>query len=346
MRKKMFGAVALLSAAAILGGCGAEKELPLYQMDVDKYVTLGDYNNLEVSAEDYGVDEDEWRDWLTSVYANYATEELAAVDRAVEEGDTVNIDYEGKLDGVAFDGGTDQGAALTIGSGQFIDGFEEGLIGVMPGETVDLNLTFPESYGNADLAGKETVFTVTVNYVIPGNEEEMRDEVVQTMGLESLNVTTVAQLKDYLYELLEEDAQDEMESELLNSLVAKSVFQELPSYMVDSYKTILTRNVEYSAEQYGIAADTYTTYFYGMTCEEYVDTYVEDMVRQDIALQAVANREGLAVDDEELEASLQSYADQGGYSSIEEFLGDYSREEYRNYFMNEKVLDYLRENQI
>ena len=350
MKKKIYGVATALLTMAVLGGCGAaEAEKPLYQMDVDKYVTLGDYRSLNITVEPYEVDEEEWKDWLASVYAGYATENVGTVERAVQEGDTANIDYEGKLDDVAFEGGTDQNCNLTIGSGLFIDGFEEGLIGVMPGETTDLNLTFPEGYDNADLAGKEVVFTVKVNYVIPGNEEDMQDAVVQTMGLESENVTTVAELKQYLYELLEEDAkyyyESDVQDQLLDELVAQCVFEELPEYMVESYRTIMTRNVESSAEQYGVTSDAYTSYYYGMTCEQFVNTYVEDMVRQDIALQAIANREGLTVEDEELDKTLQDYAEQGGFGSVEELMGEIGREEYRNYFMNEKVIDFLLENE-
>lgn len=345
MKKRMYYAAMLLTVG-MLGGCGTavEEELPLHQMDVNKYVTLGDYNNISVSAEVYEVDEETVEEYLASVYAGYAYDGFGTVERAVAEGDTANIDYEGKLDGVAFEGGTDKDVNLTIGSDQFIDGFEDGLIGVMPGETVELNLTFPENYGG-DMAGKEVVFTVTVNYVIPGNEEDMQDFVVTVMGLEEENILTIAGLKQYLRELLEEDAQyyyeSDLQSNLLEALVAQCTFEELPEYMVEEYRQIMIRNVEDSAEQYGVTPDAYTAYFYGMTVDAFVDTYVEDMVRQDIAMQAVANCEGLTVEDEELDEKLQEYADQGGYASIEEFMGDVTWEEYRNYFMNEKVMDFL-----
>lgn len=337
----------MLLILGMLGGCGTAvaEELPLNQMDVDKYVTLGDYRNIDVSAEAYEVEEETLNAFLASVYAGYAYKDFGTVERAVMDGDTVNIDYEGKLDGVAFEGGTDQDFDLTIGSGQFIDGFEDGLIGAVPGETVELTLTFPESYDNSALAGKETVFTVTVNYVIPGNEEDMENFVVTVMGLEEENILTIASLKEYLRGLLEEEYQyyyeSDLESNLLDELVAQCTFEELPEYMVESYKELMTRNLESSAEQYGVTPDAYTAYYYGMTMDQYVNTYVEDMVRQDIALQAIANREGLTVDDEELDQTLQEYADQGGYSSVSELMGDITRDEYRNYFMNEKVIDFL-----
>lgn len=345
MKKKVYGAIAALFVMSMLGGCGAEQEKPLHQMDVDKYVTLGDYKSLNITAQPYEVDEEEWKEWLAGVYAGYASENFGTVERAVQKGDTANIDYEGKLDGVAFEGGTDQAFNLTIGSGQFIDGFEDGLIGVMPGETVDLPLKFPEGYGNTDLAGKEVVFTVKVNYVIPGNEEEMQDVVVEAMEMEAENVTTVAQLKQYLYELLEEEAQSNSRSDaqdmLMDALIEQCVFEELPEYMVESYKTTMTRNMEKSAEQYGVTVDAFTSYYYGMTCEQFVNTFVEDFVKQDLVLQAIANREGLTVEDEELDKTLQDYMVQGGYSSVEELMGENDREQYRNYFMNEKVFDFL-----
>lgn len=90
-----------------------------------------------------------------------------------------------------------------------------------------------------------------------------------------------------------------------------------------------------------MTSDAYTSYLYGMTCDEFVNTYVEDMVKQDVAMQAIANRENLAVDDAELDEQLQKYTDEGGYASVEEFMGNIPREQYRNYFMNEKVLDFL-----
>lgn len=346
MKKRFLLAAATLMIAGLLGGCGAaQKEVPLHELKVEKYVTLGDYQNISVSAEKQEASEDDCKLWLAGVYAGYATQELGSVDRAAQDGDTVNIDYEGKLDGVAFEGGTAQGADLTLGSGQFIDGFEDGLIGVLPGETTELTLTFPESYDNAELAGKETVFTVTVNYVVPGNEEDMQDAVVEQMGLEAENIHTIAELKQYLYGLLEQEAQSAYESELqdkfLDELIAQSTFKELPEYLVNNYKELMKSNIATAAEQYGITTDAYTSYLYGMTCDEFVNTYVEDMVKQDVAMQAIANRENLAVDDAELDEQLQKYTDEGGYASVEEFMGNIPREQYRNYFMNEKVLDFL-----
>lgn len=198
MKKKTLGLLAAILSVCMLAGCGAKdtgdgtgaatdagtESTALKDMDVDKYVTLGEYKGLAVSVDTVEVDEDEWDTLVNNVYyGNITAENGGIMDRAVETGDTVNIDYEGKKDGVAFDGGTAQGYDLTIGSGNFIAGFEDGLIGVMPGETVDLDLTFPENYGNSDLAGQAVVFTVTVNYIQPAQDGEFSDEIISNFGI-------------------------------------------------------------------------------------------------------------------------------------------------------------------
>ena len=135
-------------------------ERPDYE--AGRYVTLGQYKGLTIVLDGLEVTEEEIDAYIEDAAAQAG---LNQKEGTVKEGDVVNIDYSGKKDGVAFDGGTAQGAALEIGSGTFIPGFEEGLIGVNTGETVDLDLTFPENYGAEELAGAETVFTVTVNYI-------------------------------------------------------------------------------------------------------------------------------------------------------------------------------------
>lgn len=343
MKKKMRNVAAALAVMCLLAGCGSA---PLHQMNVDKYVTLGDYRNISVEVEPYEVSDEDLKDMLAEVYRGYANEEFGTVDRAVQDGDTAIIDYVGTQDGVAFEGGTAEGAWLTIGSGSYIDGFEDGLIGVKPGETVDLNLTFPLDYkNNPDLAGAAVVFSVTVKHVIPGNEEDMDDAVVATIELEEGELSTVGELKQLLLELLEEEAQFNYESELQGSLadelLTQSVFGELPEYLVEEYKAAMNRQLEEAAEYYEVTPDGYTLYFYGMTCEQFINTYLENTVKRDLALQAIANREGLTVEDEELEQKLQEAVTEGGYADVDELLNGRTREEMRTEYMSEKVYDFL-----
>ena len=160
------------------------KTTTLADVDVDSLVVLGEYKGLKLEAEKSEVTDEMVESSLKSAFSmNPLMKEVT--DRAVQEGDTANIDYEGKFADtkVAFDGGTAQGYDLKIGSGSFIDGFEDGLIGVGIGETVDLNLTFPENYGSEDLAGKDVIFTVKVNSIKVADTEPS-DEWVKSLGLE------------------------------------------------------------------------------------------------------------------------------------------------------------------
>lgn len=345
MNKKAVGMLAALLAAGILVGCGAEKaDKPLKDMDVEKYVTLGEYKGLEVSVEPITVDEDELQMLINNVYNNQVTLENGGItDRAVVTGDTVNIDYEGKKDGVAFEGGTAQGSILTIGSGAFIAGFEDGLIGVMPGETVDLNLTFPENYGNADLAGQAVVFTVTVNFILP---EEIDDAIVAEIGIEG--VSNGEELHKYAYDYLYSNAENTYNTKLQNAVMdafmKNCVFEEVPKNMVEKYETAARNSIEEQAKSYGIDSNTFTTYFYKTDFETFVTTYSAEAVKQDMAMQAVANRENLNIDDEELNTTLLEYANNAGYDSVEEYVGETSLEDYREYLLYDKVLQYLVEN--
>lgn len=347
MKRKTAGLAALLSALGLLAGCGNAEvtSRDLNSMRVEKYVTLGDYGGMEVSAALAKVEQAEWDELTLAIYQSHVTAENGGVtDRPVETGDTVNIDYAGEKDGVAFGGGTAQGAQLVIGSGQFIDGFEDGLVGVAPGETVELDLAFPEGYRNQELAGQPVVFTVTVNYIYPGLEE-MQDAVVASMGFEEAG--TVEELRQYVYDYLKEEAEEnylyDLHDSIMELLMERSEFGELPETFVDSYKNNISTSLESIAAQNGVTADVYTNYFYNMGSQEYVEAVSDMQARQELVLQAVANREGLAVDDEELAAKLEEHAKKQG-STVEKLLEVFDREDYRNYFMCEKVMEFLVEN--
>lgn len=347
MKKKWIMLSAAILAAGMLSGCGAEETTVLKDMKVDKYVTLGEYKGLQVSAEPMvTVTEEDVESTLLQVYISNVTADNGGVmDRAVAEGDTVNIDYVGKKDGVAFDGGSNQGDSLTIGSGRFIPGFEEGLVGVMPGETVDLDITFPEDYSNAELAGKPVVFTVTVNFIQPS---QMEDTVVAGFGDE--NFKTVEDMRSYVRDYMNEKAQENYETGVQNTVLAVFMqnceFKEMPESMVANYEENIRASIEAMAMSNGVDADTYTQYFYGADFETFATGYAEESARQSMALQSVANKENLNVSDEELQEKLLEYAKNAGYETVEEYVGENSMEEYREFFMLEKVTRYLTENAV
>ncbi len=373
MKKRLTGMLAVFAAAVFMAGCGeAEDErgsslgtaidssadgseqsgsaddgadaFVLNEIKVEDYVTLGDYGSFEVTVDKIGVDDADWKTLMSDAYIEYITPEHGGItDRAVAVGDTVIIDYEGKKDGVAFAGGTAQNARLGIGSGQFIDGFEEGLVGVMPGATVDLNLSFPEQHGNAELAGQAVVFTVTVKCILPTAvaEEEMEDVVVASMGIGG--VSTVEEFKQYAYDYLYARYENEVQSGILSILLERCEFKELPEDMLEPYRQLWSQVLAMYASMYQITVEQYANYFYHADSETVISQFAEQYLKQDLALQAIANREGLKISEEELQEKLSEEARAAGYTTAEEYVGTGSREDYRNDYMNEKVIGYLTE---
>lgn len=322
---------------------GGAEDVTLKDYNADELVTLGDYKGLTVTVAAPSVDEVKQQTYVENIFQNSITEELGVKDRAVEDGDLVYISYVGKKDDVAFDGGTTDGTFLKIGSGSYIEGFEEGLIGVMPGETVDLNLTFPDPYEyNPDLAGAPVVFNVTVIYIAP----EISDETVAALANE--NFSNVEELNQYVYDQLmrqaESDYEISVENAVIKALLANTTFSEVPQELVDKYTQNVLNNMTTAAAQYGYDVDSYTTMLYGSDAATITAQFGEESAKQGLVFQAIANAEKLHVTDEELEERLQQYVTDYGLNSTEELLGDTNREDYRDFFMFEKVIEFLIEN--
>ena len=315
----------------------------LKDLDVENYVTIGEYKGLEVEMPDMGISDDDVNSYMMDMYSEYVTEDQGIKDRPVAVGDTVDIDYEGKKDGVAFDGGTAQGQKLGIGSGRFIEGFEDGLVGVKPGETVDLNLKFPDDYGAEDLAGAEVVFTVKVNYIMP---EGYDNEIVSQMGIDG--VETEEQLREYVRNMMEEYMASmtgmSKSTLVLQAFIEGCEFKELPEDLLKKYKSLAETAMTNVAQAQSMTAEEYVAAYYGKAYDEFMDEYAKEALRQGMAMQAVANKENIVISDEELDETLMKYANSMGYTTIEEFIGTNSKEDYRESMMFDKVLNFIVEN--
>lgn len=331
------------SGEAAAGGDQTAERIYLSELSPEDYVTLGEYKGMTIRVEAASVDEDELEERMREEYISLVPAELGVTDRAVQKGDTVILDYEGKKDDVAFAGGTAQGASLTIGSHQFIDGFEDGLEGVMPGETVDLNLTFPDPYPNStDLSGAEVVFTVTVQYIIP----EMTDEVIAGLGQEAYgNVEQFRQsVYDGLYEEALEDYEMNVENAVLSAVIDNCTFGDVPQGLVDQYEESTKSSIESIASMFGVDGEYYTLVLYGMSLDDFARKSAEDSARQALAFQAIAGRENLSLSEEALEKRLSEYAASAGAESVDALLDGTDREIYREYFMLLDVMDFLKAN--
>lgn len=385
MKKKFYATALALTAVILMAGCGetnndlsqtgesgtlsqtdgsnetsipqeGDKEqtaaayVPLKQAQVEDYVTLGDYSDLSVTVNAPEANDENSYDLLNSIYVLYVGAENGGVlDRAVENGDTVVIDFEGKMDGEAFAGGTATGYDLTIGSGSFIAGFEDGLIGVMPGETVDLNLSFPDPYPpNPDFSGQPVVFTVTVQFIRPERVElqDMQDEVAAEVAMNEIvgaGIDTVEELLAYVEEYLEEQYQSAFQQSVVMLVLERCEFKELPESMTAYYRQVY---MNYFEMIFGGDPTMYFYMYYGLDYQEFIDQSAKETVQQNLAFQAIADRENLNVDDEELREKLLEYAKEAGFETVEEYYGDADLEEYRDSMMNQKVLDFLMERAV
>lgn len=350
MKKKWLSLVAAVFTIGTLAGCNAvdwevATNSDLKDLDVEKYVTLCEYKGLTVEVAPVVVTKEQQDQLLLDVYQSNVTADYGVYNRPVVNGDIVIIDYVGKMDGVAFDGGTASDQSLGIGSGSFIAGFEEGLIGVTPGETVDLNLTFPSDYHAVEMQNKSVVFTVTLDYILPGLDE-MKDAMVANLGIP--DVGTVEELRQYVNDYLDESAADtylyNIQDAIMQQLMQGSTIEELPEAFVESYNHVFSESLDYNGARYGVDGETYCQYFYGMSSADYISLYSEMQARQEILLQTIANKENLNISDEELDPMLEERATEYGAPSVEELLGNTTKDEYRNYFMSERVMEFLVEN--
>lgn len=327
----------LLAALTVFGlaGCGKKTKRQLYNGKLSKYITLADYKGLKVDTKS-----DEFKE----CYNNVISSDVSANDLYVKKtegtvanGDTANIDYTGKKDGVAFDGGTAAGYDLKIGSNSFIEGFETGLIGKKIGDTVDLNLTFPENYNSAELAGKAVVFTVKINYV-KTEEERKPEDYYSELGFKSLDKYT------------DDVTERAVKNYLLDKVKSGSKIKEYPQTEIDtmygSYKNMLEQNLKSS---YGVDFATYLT-SNNMTEESFKENLVKNQIKPAMDEQMVAysilDNEKLGLKDEEINKKIDETVKSINNSQVTaETVKNYYGEYYFEYMtVSEKVADYLYKN--
>ena len=320
-----------------------------YEYDVESMVKLGEYKGLTYTETDVSVSDDEVESQINSTLTAHATAEQIT-DRAVEDGDTVNIDFEGKIDGKTFDGGTASGASLTIGSGTFIDGFEDGLIGVKPGDKTTLKLKFPDEYKtNTDLAGKDVIFDVTVNY-IKGDDivPELDDDFVKGLNID--DVSNVKEYRAYVKSQLqankESEAEKSKQSELLQQAVDNAEIKEIPEELVTQYATQYTDYYKQYASYFGLELSDFLTQYMNQTEEEFnqsAEDYGKERAGYMLVVSAIAKAEKVDVD-ALYDEKVAQYAEQSGYADAATLEKDYSKRYLNQIIINEEVQNILEEN--
>lgn len=319
-----------------------EDYIRLQDLDIDKYVTLNDYKNMKVEVYKPQIQDQDIEQYIDSeLLKGYIK------DRAVADGDVANIDYEGKKDGVAFEGGTASGFDLEIGSGSFIPGFEEKLIGVMPGETVDLDLTFPEGYREPSLAGQPVVFTVTVNGIAESiSYADATDADLARLGL---SYESKEALWDAAKAEVEKSAEEAFEasktSDILNQILSESTIKEIPEYLVEE-----------QMQGFEIYMESMSQMYYGMNFEKYLQDVeqrsledfeaeirpdCETTVKQYLISEALARAEKLDITDELVrEYAAEDIAGYDGYT-VDSYLEEVGYTTYRMFVLQEKLVERL-----
>ena len=295
-------------------------------------------------------------DAVFTVTINYFGKSVVGVnkiiDRKVVEGDVVNIDFVGYIDGEEFDGGSSSNYDLTIGSGGFIDGFEDGLIDAQPAtdELVELKLKFPDTYvNNPDLAGKDVVFKVKVNYIVEYVYPELTDEMANQL---STDYTTAEKYKKATADSLLETEEGNYNNELLNKIwekieeICPEKNDAVPQKEIDY---VYNKNIDYFEnyvqEMFGVSLEEYISeYYVDETIEDFKDEVMEDAktyVRQMLIVCAIAKNENIEVLDDEYNKYLQDNYQANNYTTPEEMENAVGKVSIKNRMLQEKVFDYL-----
>lgn len=380
MKKKAVALLLCVSMMMTLNACGktnkdntqgtetvAETETEVIPSSADitydagDYVSLGDYMNMEVTLDkDYQVTDDMVKNYVNNnVIANYPY--YVESDKiVVENGDVANIDYEGLLDGEAFDGGTAQDYDLEIGSGSFIDGFEDGLISAEVGKETDLNLTFPEDYGNSDLAGKEVVFKVTVNAIKEKQDityDTLTDEYVTYLSDKlGASYETVNDLTSDIRTYLEEQANSSRTQAIRSAVIAKlpevCTVNALPDGLLDARMQEYLKKFEdtYCKDT---TLEDYLSSTYNTTVDDFktqVQSEIETELDTQLILEAIAAVENIEFDEDGFNSYVSSLLSNYGYDSEDALYENYAQtaEDGKAYlqtiYLCNKALDRVIEN--
>lgn len=346
MKKKLFAAAVCVLAMASLTACGASVSYDKY--DLDEYIKVGEYKGLSVAGYTVNVTDDEIDARIESELEAAASSQEVAKGSAVKEGDTVNIDYVGKKDGKKFDGGSAEGYDLEIGSGSFIDGFEDGLIGKKIGDKVKLELTFPEDYGEASLAGQDVVFNVTINSATRVTVPEYDLDYVQnTTEYDSIAAYEKA-VKKELYKEKEAEEINNQQTELWSKVLEDTEVIQYPEKVLDYYIEFNSNQMDEMAEQYGVSReDMLANYEFGS--EEEFAAVNEDSsklrVKQEMLIEYIAAKEDLKYTEEEAEEMISSFETMGYDEATVKSQTGHDMDSYvRIELLYQKVLEFLLDN--
>lgn len=313
--------------------------MDFFKEDVSKYVTLGQWQNMKVEVSMLEIPDD-YIDKQINVALFQKSLYTKVEEGTVTEGVIFNFDYTGYINGVRFEGGSatntsayidgnDFITVTTSGTGMFIDGFAQGTLGAKVGDTIDVNVTFPEDYSEKDYAGKEAVFKVKINYIY---KTELTDENASTLS--SKQYTTAESFRAYLKEYIEESLKENNIATLWAQIVENSTFIEIPeqefNYMFSAFSSTIK-----SLTAYGITYEQALQY-YGFEDEDALKEYTNDLIKSELVVYAIMQANEIDASDDEISAKLTELAKEAGKTE-DEFVESYGMDYVKQKVMLEKT---------
>lgn len=384
MKKKLFSVLLVGALAASLVACDSKKKeadktpsTVNSEINADEYaatitdnagiyktfVSLSDWKGMSVdlAESDYKVTDSDVEDYIQSLLEATATTD-AQTTGTTKSGDTIKLDYSGKLDGTAFSGGTATDASYTIGSGKFIDDLDKGLVGLTVGVETDIPCTFPESYQNSDLAGKQVVFTVTVKEIDVKVVPELNDEWVTAnaskLGISDAELTNVDDLRAYVKNYLETQAASNRSSTVFETAYSQMSdgldVSEYPSEELADLLKTLNNNIDSEYQSYSSSYSSKEDYlksaykFESMDAfNEYADNYAKQYLLQKMIITMIAADNNITVSEDDINSTGEELASYYGYNDYQEILDTYGKSmnaEIGYQVLYQKVVEFVCDN--
>ena len=317
------------------------------EVTVKPEVELGQYKGIEINKVEYNVTDQDIDEQLESVREQNARW-ISVEDRAVKEGDRLTIDYKGYVDGEAFEGGTAENQTLEIGSGRFIPGFEEQLVGMNAGDEKDIQVTFPEEYHSEDLKGKDATFTVKIHEIKEKELPDLDDEFIKDIS----EFDTIDEYKADTRKSMEESAKQRAKSEMENQLLEKVVENakiDIPEVMAETEIDAMVRDMDFRMRYQGMNLETYLGMI-NSSMEDFRAQFKDEAynrVKLQLTLEQISKEESIEVTDQELEDEYSKIAEQYNLD-IDRVKKDYEGQEagLKNSLAIQKTVDFLMDQAV
>lgn len=311
-------------------------------------VTLGEYKGIKFDKVEYNVKDEDVENEIKRLQES-RSRLVDVTDRAVENGDTVIIDYSGSVDGVKFEGGTAEKQSLVIGSGSFIPGFEDQIVGMKLGEEKDINVKFPEEYHTENLKGKDAVFAIKLHEIKKKELPEVNDEFIK----EAAGAESVDAYKKEVRERLEKQNADRAEREIEDAIVQKitdNATVEIPDAMIESQIDRMVQEMDYRLSYQGLKLADYLKYI-GQTMEDYRKNYreqAEKLVKSQLVIEKIIDTEKLEATDAEVDEKIEEMAKAQGKKApeLKKTAGVRQLEYIKNEIVIKKLFDTLKKDNV